>query len=65
MVHYVRNLLGIVSLARPKQLGVDLRGIFAATSREQEALRITSSVAKKWREKGNLRQPPLAHRIQR
>jgi len=33
-VHYVRNLLGIVSFAKRKELGVDLRGIFAATSRE-------------------------------
>lgn len=51
-VHYARNLLGIVSFAKRKELGVDLRGIFAATSREQ-ALGIASSVAKKWGEKGN------------
>jgi putative transposase len=51
-VHYARNLLGIVSFAKRKELGVDLRGIFAATSREQ-ALGIASSVAKKWRAKGN------------
>jgi transposase-like protein len=44
----VRNLLRMVSLARRKEIGVDLRGIFTAASREQEALRITSSVAKKW-----------------
>jgi putative transposase len=51
-VHYVRNLLGMVSLAKRKELGVDLRGIFAATSREQ-ALGIASSVAQKWHKKGN------------
>jgi putative transposase len=51
-VHYVRNLLGMVSFAKRKELGVDLRAIFAATSREQ-ALGIASSVANKWREKGN------------
>jgi putative transposase len=51
-VHYARNLLGMVSFAKRKELGMDLRGIFAATSREQ-ALGIALSVAKKWREKGN------------
>ena len=51
-VHYARNLLGMVSFAKRKELGADLRGIFAATSREQ-ALGIASSVAKKWREKCN------------
>jgi putative transposase len=51
-VHYARNLLGMVSFAKRKELGVDLRGIFAATSREQ-ALGIVSSVAKKWCVKGN------------
>jgi putative transposase len=51
-VHYARNLLGMVSFAKRRELGVDLRGIFATTSREQ-ALGIASTVAKKWREKGN------------
>ena len=51
-VHYVRNLLGMVSFAKRKELGADLRAIFAATSREQ-ALGIASSVANKWLEKGN------------
>lgn len=51
-VHYVRNLLGMVSLAKRKELGADLRAIFAATSREQ-ALGLASSVANKWRKKGN------------
>jgi transposase-like protein len=41
-----------VSFAKRKELGVHLRGIFAATSSEQ-ALGIASSVAKRWREKGN------------
>jgi putative transposase len=51
-VHYVRNLLGMVSFAKRKELGADLRAIFAATSREQ-ALGIASSVANKWLKKGN------------
>jgi len=51
-VHYARNLLGMVSYARRKELGADLRAIFAAPAREQ-ALIIASSVAEKWRGKGN------------
>ena len=30
-VHNARNLLGIVSFAKRKKLGMDLRGIFAGT----------------------------------
>ena len=51
-VHYARNLLGMVSYASRKELGADLRAIFAAPAREQ-ALRLASSVANKWRKKGN------------
>lgn len=51
-VHYARNLLGLVSAARRKELAADLRAIFAATSREQ-ALGMASSMAQRWREKGN------------
>lgn len=47
-VHYAKNLLGMVSLAKRKELGEDLRGIFATPAREQ-ALGIASSVAEKWR----------------
>jgi putative transposase len=50
-VHYARNLLGIVSFAKRKELGADLRGIFAATGREQ-ALEAASTVAGKWHKKG-------------
>jgi putative transposase len=50
-IHYQRNLLGMVSHIKRKELGVDLRAIFAAPARE-EALRIASSVANKWRGKG-------------
>jgi hypothetical protein len=50
-VHYQRNLLGMVGHAKRKELGADLRAIFAAPARE-EALRIASSVANKWRGKG-------------
>jgi transposase-like protein len=48
--HYARNLLGMVSYASRKELGADLRAIFASPAREQ-ALRIASSVAEKWRKK--------------
>jgi transposase-like protein len=51
-VHYMRNLLGMVGHAKRKELGADLRAIFAAPDREQ-ALRIASSVAHKWRGKGH------------
>ncbi len=51
-VHYARNLLGMVGHASRKELGADLRVIFSAPAREQ-ALQIASSVAEKWRQKGN------------
>ena len=51
-VHYARNLLGTVGAKRRKELAADLRAIFAASATEQ-ALRITSSVAEKWRERGH------------
>jgi putative transposase len=51
-VHYSRNLLGTVGHAKRKELGADLRAIFAAPAREQ-ALRIASSAAEKWRAKGH------------
>jgi hypothetical protein len=51
-VHYARNLLGMVGHARRKELGTDLRAIFAAPDRKQ-ALTIAASVAEKWRQKGN------------
>jgi putative transposase len=51
-VHYMRNLLGMVGHAKRKELGADLRAIFAAPAREQ-ALRIASSAAQKWRRKGH------------
>jgi putative transposase len=51
-VHYMRNLLGMVSYASRKELGADLRAIFAAPAKEQ-ALQIASSAANKWRGKGN------------
>jgi putative transposase len=51
-VHYARNLLGMVSYASRKELGADLRAIFAAPTREQ-ALQLASSVTREWRKKGN------------
>jgi transposase-like protein len=51
-VHYMRNLLGMVGHAKRKELGADLRAIFAAPESEQ-ALRIASSAAEKWRAKGH------------
>jgi transposase-like protein len=51
-VHYARNLLGMVGHARRKELGANLRAIFAAPNRKQ-AFTIASSVAERWRKKGN------------
>jgi transposase-like protein len=50
-VHYQRNLLGMVGVARRKELAADLRAVFAATDLGS-ALGIASSVAEKWRQKG-------------
>jgi transposase-like protein len=47
-VHYARNLLGMVSHAKRKELAADLRGIFAAPD-SSSALKLASSVANKWR----------------
>jgi transposase-like protein len=51
-VHYMRNLLGMVGAKKRKELGADLRGIFAAPDR-RSALDLACSVAQKWREKGH------------
>ena len=51
-VHYTRNLLGMVSHARRKELAADLRGIFAAPHRGS-ALELASSAADRWRGKGH------------
>jgi len=51
-VHYARNLLGIVGVARRKELGTDLRAIFAAPDRKQ-ALTVAAAVADKCRKRGN------------
>jgi putative transposase len=53
-VHYSRNLLGMVGATRRKELGADLRAIFAAADR-RSALGLASSVAHKWRQKGYAR----------
>jgi putative transposase len=50
-VHYARNLLGMVGASRRKELGADLRAIFAASVREQ-ALGLASTLAQEWRKKG-------------
>jgi len=53
IVHYdARNLLGIVGHARGKELGTDLRTIFAAASTKQ-ALAVASEIAYKWRARGH------------
>ncbi len=52
MVHYARNLLGMVGAKKRKELAADLRGVFAAPDR-RSALKLASSVAEKWREKGH------------
>jgi putative transposase len=53
-VHYSRNLLGMVSFAKRKELASDIRAIFAAPERDQ-AMGVGSSVAKKWQGKGEER----------
>jgi transposase-like protein len=51
-LHYARNPLGMVGHAIRKELGTDLRTIFAAASREQ-ALALASEIAQKWRGRGH------------
>ena len=51
-VHYSRNLIGMVSHTKRKELASDLRTIFAVHEMDQ-AMGIASSVAEKWRQKGN------------
>src|SRR5215217_3187127 len=51
-VHYVRNLLGMVGQAKRKELGADLRAIFAAASSSQ-ALAMAPEIAQKWRGRGH------------
>ncbi len=50
-VHYARNLLGMVGATKRKELGADLRAIFASPARET-ALGVVCAMAEKWREKG-------------
>lgn len=50
-VHYTRNLLGRVRASRRTELAADLRAIFTTPDR-RSALRLASSVAEKWRGKG-------------
>ena len=47
-VHYVRNLLGMVSFGERGELAEGLRGVFAAPSREL-ALRTAEELADRWR----------------
>ena len=49
VVHYARNLLGMVGHDRRKELAEGLRGVFAAPSREV-ALRLAHELADRWRE---------------
>jgi hypothetical protein len=51
-VHFSRNLLGMAGAAKRKELGADLRTIFAASDRPS-ALKLASSMARKWRQKGS------------
>jgi transposase-like protein len=47
MVHFSRDLLGMVGAGRRKELAADTRDIFAATTREQ-AMTIADEVAARW-----------------
>ena len=51
-LHYARNLLGMVGYTDRKELAADLRGVFAAPDR-RSALKLASSVAEKWHQKGH------------
>ncbi len=46
--HYARNLAGLVSRAKRKELSEDLRGVFAAPTREA-ALGLAEQLADRWR----------------
>ena len=46
--HYAKNLLGLVSFAKRKELGTGLRAVFSARSREL-ALRSAEELADRWR----------------
>ena len=46
--HYAKNLLGLVSLAKRKELGAGLRAVFSAPTREL-ALRSAQELADQWR----------------
>ena len=46
--HYAKNLLGLVSLAKRKELGASLRAVFSAPTREL-ALRSAQELADRWR----------------
>lgn len=59
-VHYARNLLGMVGAKKRKELGADLRAIFATPDRHS-AFRLVSSVAEKWRKKGH---PKVAEHLE-
>jgi putative transposase len=55
-VHYARNLLGMVSLAKRKELGADLRGIVAAPDREQAlGIAFTPTSPRGWRRSSHRR----------
>jgi putative transposase len=51
-VHFSRNFRGMAGAAKRKELGADLRTIFAASDRPS-ALKLASSMAQKWRQKGS------------
>lgn len=46
--HYAKNLLGLVSFAKRKELGASLRAVFSAPTREL-ALRSAQELADRWR----------------
>jgi putative transposase len=47
--HYAKNLLGLVSFGKRKELGAGLRAVFSAPTREL-ALRAAEELADRWRE---------------
>jgi putative transposase len=49
--HYARNLLGMVGAAKRKELGANLRAVFAAPTRGTAPL-LARELAEEWRKKG-------------
>ncbi len=63
-VHYARNLLGMVSHDRRKELAEGLRGVFAAPTSREVALRLASELALRWRRSHPKSHPKVAEHLE-